>query len=243
MPNRPRKLPHLYLRNHGKSERYTSSKNPPISPPPPERERVLHAEKLNLAIGQAIIKARQQLNSREPDIAVGEAGFYLEFAVCADKANVFENLEHRRKKVELVSVRTSDKENDIVYATVFVPETATEFFLDKVNQYRDQETKQGKPKNEQLIARVENVAIGTVQSLFTDDLSLFPNNEQEIWWEVWLRHEQLESFQEIICRLNLQMKTQTLSFPEREVVLVMANVQAIERIIKNSDTVCGIANR
>jgi hypothetical protein len=58
-----------------------------------------------------------------------------------------------------------------------------------------------------------------------------------MWWEVWLRSEHSESFQEIAHSLNLQLKPQQLSFPEREVLLVMANEQQIERILKNCDAI------
>ena len=240
MSNRTRNLPHLYLRNNGKSERYRS--RPGRTPPPPNRDRQKHAEKLKQAIEEAIVKANQQLNTREPDIAVGEPGFYLEFQVQnSDKANIFENLANKPKKIELVSVKPSPKssseQESFVQATVFVPEKAKEFFLQKIEQYRDKETRNGKPQNEPLIARVETLQIGTVQSLFTDEPSLFPESGQAIWWEVWLRREHSESFKEISRRLNLQLKPQQLSFPEREVLLLMANEQQIEKILKNCDAI------
>ena len=240
MSNRPRNLPHLYLRNNGKSEKYRP-RGGGGNPPPPNRDRQKHAEKLKQAIEEAIVNANQQLNTREPDIAVGEPGFYLEFQIQADKANIFEKLANKPKKIELVSVKPSPKsspeQENFVQATVFVPEKAKEFFLNKIEQYNDEETPKGKPQNEPLIARVETLQIGTVQSLFTDDLSLFPKSGQAIWWEVWLRSEHSESFKEISRRLNLQLKPQQLSFPEREIFLVMANEQQIERILKNCDAI------
>lgn len=240
MSNRTCNLPHLYLRNNGKSERYRS--RPGRTPPPPNRDRQKHAEKLKQAIEEAIVKANQQLNTREPDIAVGEPGFYLEFQVQnSDKANIFENLANKPKKIELVSVKPSPKssseQESFVQATVFVPEKAKEFFLQKIEQYRDKETKKGKPQNEPLIARIEEIEIGTVQSLFTDEPSLFPGSGQAIWWEVWLRSEHSESFQAIVLSLNLQTQTQMLSFPERKVMLMMADEQQIERILKNCDAI------
>jgi hypothetical protein len=235
MPQRPRNRPHLYLRNNGKSENYT----PPQSgntPPLLFRNRIEHAAKLERAIGEAITKARQQLESRLSEIAVGQPGFYLEFEVTKDQANAFENLGDKRKKIELVAVKPSPDQENIVKATVFIPESATEFFENKVEQYRDEETTKGNPKNAALITRVENVEIGTIQSLFTDDLDLFPQNGQSIWWEVWLRHGQLEDFQAIAQRLEIRTKSY-INFPERTVILAMANVEKIEQVLQNSDTV------
>jgi hypothetical protein len=236
MSNRTRNLPHLYLRNNGKSEKYKSKKRV-IAPPPPHQDRIQHANKLEKAMGEAIIKAHQQLNSRELDIAVGDPGFYLEFEIQADTANIFETLANKPKKIELVSVKPSLERENFVEATVFVPEKATEFYLEKIEQYRNEETPKGKPKNEPLITRVETVKIGTIRSLFTDPPDLFPESGQAIWWEVWLRHEHLESFQTVVRRLSLQTQPQILSFPERKVMLVMADEQQIERILKNCDAI------
>ncbi len=270
MVKRSRNLPHLYLRNNGRSEKYTSTRNP-RPPKPPYRNRAEHAKKLESAIGEAIENSRQQLESRLSDIAVGQPGFYLEFEVTKDKANAFESLADQRKKLELVSVKPSLEQEDIVKATVFVPESATDFFQKKVEQYRNENNKPSKklnknklaivtllflidtrldrfiflllllpghPKHEKLISRVENVEIGTVQSLFTDNPDLFPKNGQTIWWEVWLRRNQLENFQTITQRLEITTKSQNpINFPERTVVLAMANVEAMEQVKKDSDTI------
>jgi len=244
MSQRSRRLPHLYLRNNDKfrkSADYTSPRSV-NAPPPPDRNRIEHAAKLELAIGEAITKARQQLESRLSEIAVGQPGFYLEFQVTKDDANAFDSLENKTKKIELVAVKPSTDQEDTVKATVFVPESAIEFFEKKVEQYRDEETTKGKPKNAALITRLENVEIGTVQSLFTDDPALFPQNGQAIWWEVWLRRGQrgqrgqLEDFQTIAQRLDILTKSH-IHFPERTVTLAMANVEKIKQVLQNSDTV------
>lgn len=86
MVKRSRTLPHLYLRNNGKKAKYTSSGGG-NTPKPPYRDRKEHAEKLQRKIGEAIEKARQQLESRLSEIAVGQPGFYLEFEVTKDDAN------------------------------------------------------------------------------------------------------------------------------------------------------------
>jgi hypothetical protein len=125
----------------------------------------------------------------------------------------------------------------MVSATVFVPEQATDYFLQKVEKYRDENTDTGRPKNEALVSRLETVQIGTVRSLFTDNPNLFPENGQEVWWEVWLRHERRSVFAQVTQRLNIRTKPHTLTFPEREIVLAVADVEAMARIIKNSDAV------
>ena len=268
MSQRPRNRSHLYLRNNNnfrQSVNYTSPRQG-NTPQPPFRNRTEHAAKLERAISEAITQARQQLESRSSEIAVGQPGFYLEFEVTKDTANAFEKLGDKRKKVELVAVKPSPDQDDIVKAIVFVPESATEFFEKKVEQYRDEETKTGKPKNAPLITRLDNVKIGTVQSLFTDNPALFPQNGQAVWWEVWLRRKIItwweifflkilvssfipsvisyilakiksNSFEFLAEKLQIPIAKATITFPERTVVLAMSNAETMEQVIQNSDTV------
>ncbi|MFN7715835.1 MAG: S8 family peptidase [Pseudanabaenaceae cyanobacterium] len=234
MSDQSRNLPHLYLSGNGESENYTSRGG---AIQPPIRDREDHATALQQALNQAINEARQNLNSRDPEIAVGNPGFYLEFQIHSDNMNVFESLESKRKNIELVAVRKSSDQEDVVEATVFVPESSSEHFLSKVEQYRSEETRFEKPKNETLVSRIESVQIGTVRSLFTDKDELFPQDTQSIWWEVWLRKDQSESFKRVTERLNIVTKQNVISFPEREVMLTLANLESMTRIINNSDVV------
>ncbi|GEM_PF-1695994 len=84
MSDQSRRFPHIYLPENGESEKYTRSSSGGGSSSPPQRDRAAHARALELAIGTAIQKARQQLDSRQPEVAAGVPGFYLEFQVQAD---------------------------------------------------------------------------------------------------------------------------------------------------------------
>ena len=233
------KFPHIYLAENGTRENYT---RPPggggESIEPPERNRLEHARNLERQIGTALQNAQRQLGSRDVDIAVGETGFYLEFKVQADQAKAFEQLENRTKKIELVTVKKIPDQESMVAATVFVPERSSDHFLKKVEKYRDEDdARNGKPKNQKLVTRIEDVQLAKVESLYTDDLSLFPEDGRDIWWEVWLRKERRDAFDHVIQRLNIQSKEHSISFPERDIVLVMSNIEGIAQIIKNSDSI------
>jgi Subtilase family len=136
-----------------------------------------------------------------------------------------------------VAVRPVAEGHDTVSATVFVPERAADFFDKRIEAYRDGETKTGRPKNEALIARIDNVQLGAAQSLFTDDPELFPAAGVPTWWEVWLRDGRVPTFRIVAARLNVAMKEHMISFPERDVILALSDLATMERLIQHSDAV------
>ena len=154
-----------------------------------------------------------------------------------DHADALESLADRRKHIELVAVRQPPDDTGLLAATVFVPEKAREFLGTKIDQYRDQETPKGRPQNENLVARLEDVHLGTCRSLFTDDLGLYPAGVDAIWWEVWVREGKLATFRAVAGRLGLLVKDHTITFPERDVILANASEPDMARLVLNTDAV------
>ena len=236
MPETPRDRPHLHIEGGGLSEAYTSPRLV-ITGLPPARIRAAHAARLNTAIGTALAAARARIASREQGLAEGAIGFYLEFDIPIAERDAVDGLENKRNAIELVAVRPPAEGDELVSATVFVPERAAEFFVQKIEEYRTEETRFGKPKYEALVARIEDIRLGVTRSLFTDDVVLFPAMGRPVWWEVWLRDDRLAAFQAVARRLNIQTKPYTISFPERDVILALADEATMDRLIRNSDAV------
>ena len=239
MPELPRNLPHLYLAGSGKAEPYTT-KLRPRGRPLPQRERAVHAEVVRLALAGAMAAAAVERGEREPDILAGTPGFYLDFEIPAGSEEAAERLENRQKHIELVALRQASADTPAT-ATVFVPDTAAEHFLRKVEQYRDENTKKtGKPKNEALIARIQSVVLAAVRSVYTDDAALFPAAGETIWWEIWLRQGHAESFDAVIQRLEVPAQAQRLVFPDREVRLIYGSEITVARLFVNTDSIAEI---
>jgi hypothetical protein len=236
MARPPRNRPHFHLEGGGEAEPYTSPRIV-ITGLPPARVRARHAEKLGRAIGAAVQQARQRLGSRDQAVAEGEKGFYLEFEIPVAERAAVEGLENKHSKIELVAVRPAAEGQETLSATVFVPEKSADFFAKKIDDYRTKETKTGKPRNEALIARIENVRLAAVRSHFTDDLAYFPQAGRQAWWEVWVRDGRLETLRHVARRLNIALKDHAISFPERDVVLALADEATMARLIDNSDAV------
>jgi hypothetical protein len=235
MPDLPRDRPHLYLRKNGRAEPYTS-KTPPPRSPLPQRDRATHAQVVRSALDAALTLAEARRREREPDLAQGTPGFYLDFEIHPGSEVAADLLENRKKNIELVAVRQESETANMI-ATVFVPDAAADHFLKKVEAYRAENTRTGKPKNEALISRIQTIAVAAVRSVYTDDQTLFPAAGERIWWEIWIRQGHVEAFDAVVHRLDIPASPQRLVFPDREVRLVLGDEITIARLFLNSDAI------
>jgi len=89
----PRDRPHILLRNNGVPEAYRRP-NQLITPPAlPARDRAAHAAALLQSIDRAVETARAQIAGRDPQLAVGVPGFYLDIDLPASARLVLDQLE------------------------------------------------------------------------------------------------------------------------------------------------------
>lgn len=176
--------------------------------------------------------------ARDARIAGGTTGFYLEFELPASQAALLDKLEDRRGKqhIELVATHASGDPNKIA-ATVFVPAAKRDSFLRKIEQYRTEQTRSGKPRNEPLVASIDTVHLAHARSLYTDVPDHFPAAAENAWWEVWLRPNTRAVFEHAAQRLNAVVRPHFVSFAERDVLLTLAPPETMGIIIANTDAV------
>ena len=237
MPELPRDRPHIHLHDVGHAEPYTSRQRPQ-TPPPPARNRDAHARNLIAALNQALAGAHANAQARA-DAAAG--GFYLQFELSAGNEEFVQNLEDRRSGIELVSVKRGLDENDPTIATVFVPDRAGNYFLRKLEAYQNEVTRTGRPRNENLVTRIDTIALAVIRPFFTDEENRLPGENEPIWWEIWLRVGLREQFQAAAAALEIPLKLdEIIEFPEREVILGFSNLTALGRLLTRTDAIAEI---
>ncbi len=210
MPELPRDRPHIHLHDIGRAEGYTSRQRP-RTPPAPARNREVHARNLITALNHALLDARAQAEARGN---AASRGFQLQFELAPGNEEFVQNLEDRRKGIELLSVKTAEGQNARIIATVFVPDRAADYFLRKLEAYQTQVTAKGRPRHENLVNRIETVALAVIRQFFTDDENLLPANNERIWWEVWLRAGLRDQFQAAATALEIRVKLdEVVEFP------------------------------
>jgi hypothetical protein len=236
MPEYPHNRHHIFLHGQADSQAYVGHGGGRRHLPP-SRNREEHARRLAAELTQALTLARQFANvtvQRAPD---DTPGYYLDFALRPQSLEFIQSLENRQQGIELLSVKTDDPDGEI-HATVFVPSGAENFFLKRIEIYRTEDTKKGKPKNEKLVASIDSVSLATVRSMFSDSLDRLPVEDVPVWWEVWLRRGASERFLSAAAGLRVRVNpTERLTFLEREVILANATVSEMANLMTSTGAI------
>lgn len=232
MPNYRSQLPHLLVTGTAVADDYTSPKGAP-RPRFPERNRTEHANHL-LGQMQRLRGDLEQRGQTLPLSASSPDGIYLEFESHPNFDLTIKSLDLPSKGIELLSSKQVKINEEIkTFASVFVPNDKVEIFIKKIEQYKDEETSGGKPKNSALVTSIENIRLAVVRSLWTDTDEMFPRDGENIWWEVWLRAtpEAIPRFVSFMQARDVPVSARHLLFLDRHVVLAYTNAQVLSGVI------------
>ena len=116
-------------------------------------------------------------------------------------------------------------------ATVFVTDEARREFLSKLVAYATEDTPGGKPKNLALVERIAGIQLATVRALWTDGDANFPDDNEVVWWEVWLRRGPDTSARatEFAAATGAQIGRRRLMFNDRLVIMLNASATQLAR--------------
>ena len=235
-----RSLPHLWLQDTGVKQSFASPLISRGGASIPVRERVEHADRLANELSRAFEASSERANGYHEQSPDDLHGHYIEFSFSKSRNGVLDKLEYRRgnSRIEIVAVRPSLKnpENEII-ASVYVPAARRDIHFKKITEYRDIDTASMKPKNQPLIASINSIRMAQVQSLFTDDMELFPNEGESIWWEIWLRSGTRADFEAAARSHGMGVKEQAIEFFDREVIAAYATSQMIEGVMARSSAI------
>lgn len=126
-------------------------------------------------------------------------------------------------------------------ATVFVPEGKLTYFLKRISEYRDEDSsprspgKPPKPKNKDLVESISAIKLAALRELWTDEPGRFPQGDERIWWEVWLRHSaELDGegfLRQHAPQLEMTVSKEALHFLDRTVLLVHGSKEQMSRSV------------
>lgn len=155
-------------------------------------------------------------------------GVYLQIKGKEGHDLLTKSLENVAQHVRLYNVQ--EDENGITSSTVFIPNDKKNFFLKKINKYKETENK------EKVVGTIESINLALVEALWIGNKSSIPV-EVPTWCEMWLIAEVKEDSNAVvdeffsICKKNrIPYKEQRIIFPEKIVVGVKANKKQLSNL-------------
>jgi len=206
------------------------------SPPPPS-QRQAHGEYLSERLESAFDAAHGQRTSERAINVEGTIdGICVQFESFPGYELALQSLEPRSSKVhpELRAVKNVTVEDRVVQlATVFVPDQQVGGFLRKFEEYVTEDTSGGNPRNQNLVERIADVRLATLEAFWTEPMELFPPPDERSWWELWLRERdgveaRVASFAE---QTDVTVGLSRLIFSERRVMLVRATARQLSSAV------------
>jgi hypothetical protein len=199
-----------------------------VTKPPPPASRAKHGKALERALKAADIEARKRRDKADVEVHGALPGLYVQFESQPGVPLQVTSLEDSRQGIEVVAVSHSQTEEPeprrIERATVFVPDGKVKHFLKRFESYSKTTPKKERERRyEDMIDPIATLRLGTLRSLWTDTSEAYPNEDETIWWEVWLRRQdgnELERLMEFAAAQEIDVAPRRLMFDDRLVTLV-----------------------
>lgn len=193
---------------------------------PPRTSRKNHASYIKRQLEDAWNRA---MDEAETVVATSvRDGVYLQIEGQEGYDLVTKSLENTSQHVRLLNI---NEEEGVTKATVYVPTKKKDFFLKKINKYA--ETTSGSD----VVTTIEKINTAMIESLWVGKKESIPSKVSE-WCEIWLRYEMNERPEEVvdtffrICNtLEIEHKERIITFPERVIVLIKANLQNLKQLM------------
>ena len=231
------KRPHLVLHDTSKPIKFTAhSAKGGQSNVVPNLPRQQHGEALRAQLRALEPAAAAAVQAQQQRGLESGLGLQIQFVGQPDVELAFESLANEPKKIELLSVRT---EGESTFANVFVPDGHLVHFEKYVTEYlEEKKDKNGNPRDHRnLLDTIASIHTAELQALWTDDLSLLPENpETPFWWEVWLpvrrqRNAVVEDFKKLAGFAECVVSEHQVNFPERTVLLMYGSQKQFSRSV------------
>lgn len=224
---------HIFVRSAPKPEEYKPHPRAITSSPPPSPvDPKGHSAALKQALKDAEA-AGQARRAAAQDVQVTGAtpGLYLVFESQPGFELKLDTLDARGSGIEVVSVNRDDK---VEKATVFVPDGKLGYFVKRFEDYATKSTAKGERSHKDFVERVARLRLATLRALWTDGASAYPNEDEEIWWEIWLRTtdgKEVSRLASFCHQTQLDLGEGRLTFPDRIVLLVKATPRQLSSSI------------
>lgn len=230
-----RRKRHVYLPPHSAAKerfRAVGGGGDKKLPPEPAVGRYEHGYRLLQALSELETEAGA---AREAQQAAGveDLGVQVEFESFPGVALVAESLARDRWGIELQNVRLEEVRT---CATVFVPNGKLVHFERRIRDYisEKKDVRERVIDGSRLFNAVREIRSARLRALWTDDDEELPSSDEEqMWWEVWLRvgrdrQSYIDGFRRQAEAQGMSVSAGVLTFPERSVLLAQSSRRQME---------------
>lgn len=134
------------------------------------------------------------------------------------------------------------EEKEIQKIGVYINKRGISKFLEKIEQYAEKDTPTGKPRHEKLFVNIASIRAATLECFWTEPTESFPESEEDVWWEVWLRRETTttdnledEGVKELLRNAGLTVGERRILFPEHIIILVRGTADQLSSTLLYTD--------
>jgi hypothetical protein len=232
---------HILVSRPPKTEQYTPHKGGGTQKVPAPASRAAHAKALQSSLEIAEEAGLERRSSVGVKVHGAKPGLYIEFESQPGIELNHSSLGNKKKGIELVAV--SERKIDSgpaqgqsrQHATVFVPDGQLKHFVECLEKYAlETPKKKRERRHEDMLDRIANLRLATLRALWTDSPEGYPDDEVEIWWEVWLRRQdgrELERLLEFSSSVEIQVGDRRLEFDDRIVTIVHGTPRQLSQSI------------
>ena len=232
---------HILVSRPPKTERYTPHKGGGAQKVSPPLSRVAHAKALKAALEVAKEAGLERRSSAGFEVHGAKPGLYIEFEGQPGVELNHSSLGNKKKGIDLVAVSETRGDSGTAKvewrqkATVFVPDGRLKHFVERLEKYAlETPKKKGERRHEDMIDRIANLRLATLQALWTDSPEDYPAERSSLWWEVWLRRQdgrELERLLDFASSVDLRVGKRRLEFDDRIVTLIYGTPRQLSQSI------------
>jgi hypothetical protein len=189
-------------------------------------DHAIHGGSLEQQLARAFEQASAGVGFRDPAIAEGVAGIYLQVESLAGKT--LERLELRSKNIMLAALHSTSEGHET--AALFIPDEARVELQRRIAEYKESDGRNSPNATHDRFEPVERIAYQDLAPLWT---SPTPIPEAEAWFEVWCYRKRQRAVISVIERLRMHRSNEHLRFPDFVVLFVRTNAQGLRRLAWN----------
>ena len=238
---------HLFIDGYYSSQQYAYPRG--VKPPKLEimqRNRNQHGNQILQQLENIKEQFSLPLDSDIPEDAIKDDVVYVQFTSEWGYALAFQSLDNNssKPKYKILNIQEERRIHEFLkteefryHVTVMMREGGVGAFINKVEQYL-KSPDENKARNQNLINNIATIQRATLETFWADSPEIpFPNFEDPIWWEVWLRKttEKEQKLVEVIQNLELTnakvSKSNPIFFHEHIVFMVYGSASQLSKSI------------